>query len=160
MKRVGLILFGVVAAAVLTSALSFSVAGQGLTLRSNLAQAADKKVDPLAGSGGPVCVAVPIFSGGTKCPTGPGIEIPNTPGSGGAIVFYLKQIIHLANILVGGVIMLVLVVAGVMYIISAGDPGRTKKAKNMVVQAIVALVLYMFVFAILNFVVPGGVLTT
>ena len=75
MKRVGLILSGAVVAAVLTAAVSFEVAGQGLALHLNAAQAAAKPVDPLAGSGGPVCVAVPIFSGGTKCPTGPGIEI-------------------------------------------------------------------------------------
>jgi hypothetical protein len=116
------------------------------------------KGDPLAGSGGPVCVAVPIFGGPQgACKVKGQVEIPNDPGSGGAIVFYLKLVVKLINGLVGGVIMLILVVAGIQYITSAGEPARVKAAKNRIMQALTALVLYMFIFAIINFLVPGGI---
>ncbi|GAC1369612.1 MAG: hypothetical protein NVSMB39_1630 [Candidatus Saccharimonadales bacterium] len=130
-------------------------------LGSGLALAAPNPV--LSGNGSPapfVCVAVPIFSGApssSDCPAGEE-RIDNSPGSGGAIVFYLKEILKLVNGLIGGIIVLVLVIAGFQYIASAGDPTRIKDAKKRITNAITALILYMLMFAILNFLVPGGIL--
>jgi hypothetical protein len=118
-----------------------------------------KAVDPLQGSGGPVCIAVPIFLGSNKgsCKEHQ-YEIANNPATGGAIVAYLILILKLVNELVGMVIILVLIIAGIQYITSVGDPTRIKSAKKRITQAITALVLYMLSIAILTFLIPGGLI--
>lgn len=155
MKRVCLFLFGVLAALVLAP-LDLRMTDGGANVQPAYAAAADIA----AGSGGPVCVAFQItplkpLQKTTACPSG---EIPNDPASGGAIIFYLKQILFLINGLIGGIIILVLVVAGIQYITSAGEPASVKSAKGRVMNATIALVLYMMMMAILNFLVPGGLL--
>lgn len=160
MKRLGLLFLGAVLAAVLTSAVGVSTSHGQLALASKVASAG--KDIALEGAGGHVCVAIPILTGQqnklTKTAACPQGEVPNTSANGGAIIFYLTQILILLNGLVGAVIVLVLVIAGIQFITSAGDPSRYKAAKTRVQQAITALVLYMFMFAILNFLVPGGIL--
>ncbi len=115
--------------------------------------------DPLL-NGKPVCIALPILAS-TKtdqgaCPAGQ-VQVTNS-GPGGAIIVYLKWVLRLFNLAIGGVIVLVLVISGIQYITSAADPARVKGAKKRIEQAVTALVLYMFMFAILNFLVPGGIL--
>jgi hypothetical protein len=60
---------------------------------------------------------------------------------------------------IGLVIVLMIVIGGVQYITSAGDPGAVKAAKGRIVNAIVALILFILMFAILNFIIPGGILS-
>ena len=168
MKRVGLIVFGLAALALLTAAVDVRMPLPGAVVRANVAEAGTGTPvptktpgkDPFANAG-PVCVALPIFLGGAggtqgACKKGQ-VEIPNDSNSGGAIVFYLKLVLRLTNGIVGGVILLMLVIGGIQYIMSAGDPGNVKKAKGMVMNAIIGLVLYLMMFAILNFLIPGGV---
>ena len=114
-----------------------------------------------AGSNGPVCIVVPVttssIGGQGNCPKGQ-VEVSNDPAKGGAIIVYLKEILFVVNILVGGVILLVMVIAGIQYITSAGDPGGVKNAKGRIQAAMTALILYLMMFAILSFLVPGGIL--
>lgn len=98
-----------------------------------------------------VNVALKILSSSSNC-------VQNDKTNGGAIVTYLKDILTLAGSAVGIVIILMLVIAGIQYITSAGDSGRVKAAKDRVVGAITALILFMFMVAILQFIVPGGIL--
>lgn len=170
MKRVGLILFGGLVAAVLVAGLDVRLTDGRLAVENHVVQAgkakdavpADKDAfDPIAGSSKHVCIAFPIFSGKdanvTKdCPYG---EVPNNPDTGGAIIWYLVKILKLLNLMIGGIIMLVLIIAGIQYIVSTGEPANVKNAKNRIVQAMTALLLYLMMFAILNFLVPGGILT-
>ncbi len=100
---------------------------------------------------GCVTIALPILSGGATC-------VQNDQGTGGAIVNYLRDILKLVGTAVGLVIVLMLIIAGIQYITSAGDSGRVKGAKDRIVGAITALILFMFMVAILQFLVPGGIL--
>lgn len=77
-------------------------------------------------------------------------------GEGGAIVEYLKMVLQFLSAGVGIVVVLMLVIAGVQYITAVGDPGNIKKAKERIVNAITALLLFIFGYAILNFLIPGG----
>lgn len=116
--------------------------------------------NPFTGDQGPVCVAVPVFADSANrgdCEEGQE-EIANDPANGGAIIVYLKMILKLLNIAIGMIIILMLIIAGVQYITSAADPGQVKAAKDRIMNAIIALVLYMLMFAILNFLIPGGIL--
>ena len=151
MKRVCIFLVSVMLAVVFAP-VDAGVAGGGLQLSSAYA------VD-IAHDTGPVCVAVLITTGSQgRCKEKGQIEIPNDAGSGGAIIYYLKQVLFVVNGLIGGIIILVLVVAGVQYITSAGDPTSVNGAKKRIMNATTALVLYLMMFAILNFLIPGGVL--
>lgn len=70
----------------------------------------------------------------------------------------LIQIINFLSVGVGIVITISVAYAGIQYIMSRGDPNMTQKAIARLFQAGVALVLYIFGWAILNWLIPGGVL--
>ncbi len=84
--------------------------------------------------------------------------VDNSQGSGGAIVNYLKLILKFLSGAVGLVILLMLMIAGIQYITSTGDPKLVTNAKNRIINAITALVLFILAFAILSFIIPGGIL--
>ncbi len=115
--------------------------------------------NPFANPPRTICVALPILSGGSQgsCPAGQ-YEVTNDPAKGGAVVIYLTLTLKLLNGAVGLVIMLLLVIAGVQYIISLGNPERTNAAQKRLKHTIIALVIYLAMFAILSFLVPGGLL--
>jgi hypothetical protein len=109
------------------------------------------RVDPC------VHVALPILSGGEKCSDGK-YGFSNSQSSGGAIIGYLKALLKLLSIAVGAVVIMMIVIAGFQYIMSTADPARVKAAKDRLQNAIIALVLFLMMFAILSFIVPGGIL--
>jgi hypothetical protein len=98
-----------------------------------------------------VKIGLPILNKGENC-------IGNNASTGGAIVGYLRLILRLLSGAVGLVIVAMIVVSGVRYIASTGDPGQVKTAKTQLQNAILALVLYLSMFAILTFITPGGIL--
>ncbi len=53
------------------------------------------------------------------------------------------------------VALLIIVIAGLRYILSAGDPATMAKAKNAVLYALIGLVVAMAAFSIVTFVVKG-----
>jgi Type IV secretion system pilin len=148
MKRVAGVFSGLLLAVVLAA--SFGSAP---------AAAAPTPPAALGGPSKPVCIAIPFFRDQVKVPTNvckSGYAIPNDEASGGAIVAYTKLALRLLNILIGGLIILFLVLGGIQYIVSAGDPAKVKNAKGRINGAITALILYLLMYAILNFLVPGG----
>jgi hypothetical protein len=65
-------------------------------------------------------------------------------------------IIRFLSFGVGIVVIASVVLAGVQYTTSEGNPEKTAQAKGRVQTSIIALVLYVFTFAIVQFLVPGG----
>jgi hypothetical protein len=104
--------------------------------------------DPLANPDTCVKVAIPLLSGGANC-------IDNSQ-PGGAIVAYMKEALVLLSGAIGSVILLMLIIAGIQYITSLGTPARVAAAKKRIINAITALILFLMAFAILNFLLPGG----
>jgi len=96
-----------------------------------------------------VAVALPILAGGSTC-------VANNPATGGAIMVYLKEFLVLVGGVIGLIVIIVITYGGIEYITAASDPGRVKNAKNRIQNAIIALVLYLLTYAILQFIVPGG----
>jgi hypothetical protein len=81
-----------------------------------------------------------------------GCEPNNNP-----ILGYLTAII---NILAGGVGLVVtamLVYGGILYISARGNPGQIETAKKKIVNAVIALVMFIFMYALLQWLIPGGV---
>lgn len=48
-----------------------------------------------------------------------------------------------------------IIYGGFMYMISAGEPGKLKKAKDVLLYAIIGIVVVMVAFVITNFVIQG-----
>ncbi len=74
-----------------------------------------------------------------------------------AILDYLQIFIRTLSALVGIVVVLSIIVAGIQYSSSADDPQKVGAAKDRVRNALIALGTYIFMIAFLNWVVPGGV---
>lgn len=97
-----------------------------------------------------VQIALPIF-GNNTC-------VQNNKGNGSAVIIYLRDVLKLISSAVGITVIIMIIVAGIQYITSTGDPSNIKNAKNRLVNALIALLLFLMMFAILQFLVPGGIL--
>lgn len=60
--------------------------------------------------------------------------------------------VDILTFLVGAISVIAIVIAGFMYVTSGGEPEKTKKAKNTIIYALVAVVLAMLANAIVGFV--------
>jgi hypothetical protein len=60
--------------------------------------------------------------------------------------------LNLVYTLAGIIAVIVIIIAGIMYSTSAGDPGRITKAKNLILYAVIGLVVVIIAFAVTNFV--------
>lgn len=58
---------------------------------------------------------------------------------------------------VGIVVVIMIAFGGIKYSASRDNPQATAAAKQHITNALLALVLYIFMFAILEYLVPGGV---
>jgi hypothetical protein len=70
---------------------------------------------------------------------------------------YVKPAVRILSGIVGLVSVISLIVAGISYSTSAGDPQKAAKAKSQITKTVVALFAYLFLFGFLNFLVPGGI---
>jgi len=79
-------------------------------------------------------------------------------GDTNPIFEYLGAIVRFLSVGVGVVVTAMIVVGGIQYSTAGGNPQSVEAAKSRIYNAIIALVLYIFMVGILNFLVPGGVL--
>lgn len=79
-------------------------------------------------------------------------------GKGNSIADLLFGIIRFLSIGVGLVIVGSMVYAGIQYTTSRGDPQATAKAIGRIRANVIALLIFAFAYAILNYVIPGQVL--
>lgn len=84
--------------------------------------------------------------------------ISNDPKTGGALINYLRGWLQVLNGAVALVVMLMLVIAGVQYITSMANPSAVQAAKQRITNAVIALVMWLMMFAALQFLIPGGIL--
>lgn len=73
------------------------------------------------------------------------------------IVRYLKIFINILSAAAGIFIVIMIAFAGVQYTMSRDNPQATQAAKNRIMNALLALVAYLFMFAFLQWAVPGGI---
>ena len=66
-----------------------------------------------------------------------------------------KNLINLAITVIGIVAVVVVVMAGQRYIVSNGDPGKTKQAKDMLLWGIIGLAITVLAWVIVNFVISS-----
>lgn len=75
-----------------------------------------------------------------------------------AIVAYTVTAINILSSIVGVVVVLMIAVGGIQYAASRDNPQAAVKAKERIRNAILALVAYLFIYAFLQYLIPGGVL--
>jgi hypothetical protein len=73
------------------------------------------------------------------------------------IVKYIVLLTNILSLLVGVVIVISLVWGGIQYTMAKADPQGVAAARHRISNAILALFMYIFMFAFLQWVVPGGV---
>jgi hypothetical protein len=70
---------------------------------------------------------------------------------------YINPAIDLASVSFGLLAAASLILGGINYASSEGDPQKASQAKNRLSKTIVAVVAYLFLYSFLQFIVPGGV---
>lgn len=63
------------------------------------------------------------------------------------------NLVRTALIILGGLAVIVIIIAGIMFVSSSGDPGRVKAAKNTIMYAVIGLFVAMFAAAIITLVI-------
>ena len=77
-------------------------------------------------------------------------------GQGNPILDMMFAIIRLLSNGVGLVIIGSIIVGGIQYTMSAGDPQKTAQAIGRIRSTIIALGLYIFAYPLLNYLLPAG----
>jgi hypothetical protein len=67
----------------------------------------------------------------------------------------LQGALQVAFGVLGAIAVLVIVIAAMQYVISAGDPQKVSKAKDTIIYAMVGLVVAILAFAIVTFILDG-----
>jgi hypothetical protein len=69
---------------------------------------------------------------------------------------YLQPTLDLLSGIVGIVVVISLIMGGIEYSTSEGDPQKSAKAKRRITNTLFALIAYFFLYAFLQFLIPGG----
>lgn len=72
------------------------------------------------------------------------------------IFFLLTQFLKFFSALVGVAVTGGIIYGGILWSTAKGNPSQTQKATAVISNAILGLILYILMFAIINFLVPGG----
>lgn len=68
------------------------------------------------------------------------------------ILQIISNVIQMLLSVVGVIAVIMIIIGGISYTTSSGDPGRTKRAKDIIVNSIIGLVLAIAAYAIVGFV--------
>ena len=71
----------------------------------------------------------------------------------GALTDAIVNIVNIVIGILGFICVAVIIIGGVGYMTSSGDPGKVKKAKDTILYGIIGLVICALAFAIVNFVI-------
>lgn len=81
-------------------------------------------------------------------------------GNCSAVLDLTFAIIRFLSYGVGLVVVASIIIAGIQYTTSRGDPQATAEATKRISNTVVALIVYIFAYAILNYVIPAGLFKT
>lgn len=91
-----------------------------------------------------------------SCTSVSGSGTSTTPPKG--IADALSLVVKILGGLAGVVIVIMVMIGGIRYSSAGGDPQAVAGAKKMIMNAIIALLVFIFFGSILNYLVPGGVI--
>lgn len=104
---------------------------------------------------GQQAVTLPVDQGGSGC-----VPINQSSASleDNPIFFYLRNILIFLSGGVGLAVVGGIIFGAYMYITARGNAAQTQQGQTVIINAVVGLLLYIFMFAILQFIIPGGIL--
>lgn len=105
-------------------------------------------------TGSAVKTSINFGCNGNKCANGSTQGYCSQPHNG--IIDLTFAIIRFLSNGVGIVVIASIIVGGIQYIGSSGDPNNTNKAIGRIRSSIIALIVYIFAYAILNYLIPGA----
>jgi hypothetical protein len=77
------------------------------------------------------------------------LDIPNTSTPDGTTI---DTVLQFAFAIGAGIALIVVILAGIQFILSQGDPGKAAKARNTIIYAAIGLVLCATAFSLVRFV--------
>jgi heme/copper-type cytochrome/quinol oxidase subunit 2 len=107
--------------------------------------------------------SVPVYAqqtnGGGTC-GGTKTQLVTCSGSQGigAIGDLIKITITIMTVLIGVVSVGALAYAGILYATAQDDQGKVSSARTVIRNVVIGIVLYGFTIAIINWLIPGGVI--
>ncbi len=129
---------------------SFTVAGL-------MAPISYAKLDPGTGGTNPSADSCPDNQG--DCAEKTAYTFAGCGSSDVGLKCLFVEIIKFLSIGVGIAVVAGIAVGGVTYSLAQGNPAGAQKGITIITNAIVGLVLYLLMFALLQFLIPGGILT-
>lgn len=102
------------------------------------------------------CSCVPLGVGidGETCPETSGDTVQEN-----VIFDWLLAVIRFLSAGVGIAVTGGIVFGGILYLTARDNAGQAQKAITVITNALIGLLLYILMFAILNWLIPGGILT-
>lgn len=102
----------------------------------------------------PVAAApVDIFEKNPACTGNTNNAICGTTGGASEGIYgTIKNILNIMLIIAGIVSVIIIIVGGISYSVSVGDPAKVKKAKDTILYAVIGLVVAIASFSIVNYV--------
>ncbi len=88
-----------------------------------------------------------------KCANG---SAPNTSVEQSGVWGLLLMLINILTAGVGIVAVAGIIYGSVMYASAGGNPENVKKARSIITNVVIGIIAYAFMYAILNFITPGG----
>ena len=71
---------------------------------------------------------------------------------------YIEIFINILSGLVGVVVVMVIIIGGIQYATAGDEPGKIQAARQRITKALIALLVFIFLYAFLQYLVPGGVI--
>lgn len=108
--------------------------------------------------------AIPAHAQSADCSKGVGRGVALTTESGecndsgqgdGSFSSIIKKVIDIFSIVVGAVSVIMVIIGGFRYIVSAGDSNGVSGAKNTILYAVIGLVIVLFAQIIVRFVLTN-----
>jgi hypothetical protein len=91
---------------------------------------------------------------------GQGSPGPTTPCNKDAgcdlIETYVNPLVNLLSVAFGLIAVISLIMGGIQYSASQGDPQKSAQAKSRITNTLIAIFAYLFLYAFLQFLIPGG----
>lgn len=114
----------------------------------------------------------PPVSAAVTCPTGSYRQIHNLPadniaqcnmpetetaadGEEKTLIWYIGTVINVVLGLVGIIAVVVIIIGGISFITSQGDPGKVTKARNTILYGVIGVVVALLAFTIVTFVLKS-----
>ncbi|MGH7196928.1 MAG: hypothetical protein ACREGJ_04160 [Candidatus Saccharimonadales bacterium] len=85
------------------------------------------------------------------------VPVGNKTVESNPIFIFLKGMLQFLAAGVGLAVVGGIIYGGFLYITARGNSGQTEKGRDVILNAVIGLLLFIFMFAIMNFIIPGGI---